>query len=74
MADVADVPGVQAPGRGRCRHVLRSLPSAYKLTKAEAKEAAKNGAFLVKVPSRQAQYLDTIAKAVEVHGGTCRKA
>ena len=40
------------------------VPIAYGLTKAETKQAAKQYRFLVKAPSRSAQYLSTIADAV----------
>jgi hypothetical protein len=37
---------------------------AYKLTKAEAKQAAKQYRFVINAPSRTAQYLSTITEAV----------
>jgi hypothetical protein len=40
------------------------VPIAYKLTKAETIEAARRSRFLIKVPSRSAEYLMTIAEAV----------
>jgi hypothetical protein len=40
------------------------VPIAYGLTKAETTQAAKRYRFLVKAPSRSAQYLSTIADAV----------
>ena len=40
------------------------VPVAYGLTKAETTQAARQYRFLVKAPSRSAQYLSTIADAV----------
>lgn len=63
MADFADLTEVQ--------HRIAAYSSrpatigvAYKLTKAEKQEAAKTCRFMVNVPSRSAQYLDTIIEAV----------
>jgi hypothetical protein len=40
------------------------VPVAYKLTKAEARDATKQLRFLINAPSREVQYLTTIAEAV----------
>jgi len=40
------------------------VPVAYELTKAEAREAARQRRFLIKAPSLAVQYLTTIAEAV----------
>lgn len=47
---------------------------AYKLTKSEANEAAKQCRFLVRAPSRAAQYLSTIADAVRSKGSVSRSS
>jgi hypothetical protein len=71
MADVADVPALQQR--------VASMPSrptvvavAYRLTKAEG-AAAKNERFLVKVPSLEVEYLDTITKAIRTKNTKPRK-
>ena len=48
----------------RPRRAVVIVPVLYKPTKAEAAEAAKQCRFLIKAPSRAAQYLTTIAEAV----------
>ena len=73
MADFADLPGLQ--------NRLTASPSrpalvgvAYRLTKAETDEAAKLCRYLVKAPSRAAQYLSTIADAVRSKGTVSPKS
>ena len=62
MTDLADVTAVQ-----QLVHSLQSRATvvvvAYKLTKAEA-DAARKERFLVKVPSQEVEYLNTIHDAV----------
>ena len=63
IADFSDLADLQArleswPSRPAL------VPIAYKLTKAEAAEAARQCRFLIKAPSRSAQFLMTIAEAV----------
>ena len=48
------------------------LPVAYKVTKAEASQVAKQSRFLIKAPSRAAQYLNTIVEAVRSRGSNPR--
>ena len=63
LADVADVSELQQEfGSSPSRVVI--VPVAYKLTKSETAEAAKQCRFIIKAPSRTAQYLSTIAEAV----------
>lgn len=63
FADPADLPELR-------RHFLSFapriaiIPVAYKLTSAEKDELAKQRGFVIKAPSRAAQYLPTIAEAV----------
>ena len=49
------------------------VPVAYKLTKAETAEAAKQCRFVIKTPSRAAQYLSTIAEAVRSRSSVPRR-
>jgi hypothetical protein len=63
IADLAEAPDV-------LKHIDPARPRpaviavAYKLSKAEVASAAKAQRFLLKVPSRTAQFLDTITEAV----------
>ena len=63
IADVSDVADLQtrlesSPSRPAI------VPMAYKLTKTETAEAARQSRFLIKAPGRSSQYLTTIAEAV----------
>ena len=63
IADFSDLADLQArleswPSRPAL------VPIAYKLTKPEAAEAARQCRFLIKAPGRSSQYLTTIAEAV----------
>lgn len=49
------------------------VPVAYKPTKAEAREAARQQRFLIKAPSRAVEYLATIAEAVAFRSAGPRK-
>ena len=49
------------------------VPVAYKLTKAQAREAEKQRRFLIKAPSRAVEYLTTIAEAVALGSAGARK-
>lgn len=63
MVDVADLADLQARlASSPSRPAI--VPIAYKLTKAEADNAARQSPFLIKAPSRSTQYLMTIAEAV----------
>ena len=63
IADFADVAEVQNRIAASVSRPA-TIGVAYKLTKAEAHEAAKVCRFMVKVPSRAAQYFSTITDAV----------
>lgn len=63
LADVADLPELQQKLESSSSRVV-VVPVAYKLTKAENAEAAKQCRFVIKAPGRAAQYLATIAEAV----------
>ena len=49
------------------------VPVAYKLTKSEARDAARQRRFLIKAPGLAAQYLTTIAQAVAFGSAGSRK-
>jgi hypothetical protein len=49
------------------------VPVAYKLTKADFRNAARQRRFLINAPSKAAEYLTTIADAVRF-GNTARKS
>jgi hypothetical protein len=72
MADFASLTDIQ-----RRVEASTSRPAtigvAYRLTKAEAKEAAKQYRFLINAPTREAQYLSTITEAVRSKGSVSRK-
>jgi hypothetical protein len=70
LADLSDVSELQQKLEG-ARVVV--VPVAYKLTKAESTEAAKQCRFLIKAPSRTAQYLSTIAQAVRSRSSVPRR-
>jgi hypothetical protein len=63
LADFADIGAVQRSLEASQSPVVL-VPVAYNLTKAEARHAAKQYRFLITVPSRAAQYLVTLGKAV----------
>ena len=63
VADLADVATLERDlGPSSTRVVF--VPIADKLTKEEARDAARQRRFLIKAPSLAAQYLTTIAEAV----------
>jgi len=72
MADFSDLADVQ-----QRLESSRSRPAvvgvAYKLSKTEAAEAAKQSRFLIKAPGRAVQYLSTIADAVRSKGSIPRQ-
>jgi hypothetical protein len=72
VADFSDVADVQRNLEASPSRVV-VVPVAYKLTKAEALEAAKQCRFLINAPSRAAQYLKTIADAVASRSDSPRK-
>ena len=49
------------------------VPVAYKLTKAQTREAERQRRFLIKAPSRAVKYLTTIAEAVALGSTGSRK-
>lgn len=63
MADFADLADLQMRLESSSSPPV-IIPIAYKLTKTEVAEAARQVRFLVKAPSRSSQYLTTIAEAV----------
>jgi hypothetical protein len=70
LADFADVFELQ---RNLETSPVVVVPVAYKLTKAESAEAAKLCRYVIKAPSRAAQYLSTIAEAVRSRSGIPRR-
>ena len=73
VADVTQVAEVQSTLRSTSPRVV-VIPIAYKLTKAEARELAKQSRFVIKVPSRAVQYLNTVAEAVRSRTETSRQS
>ena len=73
LADVADVAGLQRElalsGTG-----VVVVPITPKLPKAEARDLQKQWRFTIKAPSREVEYLKTIAEAVKSRGSTSRKS
>ena len=57
----------------RHQPVSSLVPVAYKLTKAETREAQKQRRFLINAPGRAVQYLTTIAEAVRFGSASSRK-
>jgi hypothetical protein len=70
LADFADVSDLQKQLEASPVVVV---PVAYKLTKAESAEAAKLCRYVIKAPSRAAQYLSTIAEAVRSRSSIPRR-
>jgi predicted LPLAT superfamily acyltransferase len=70
VADFADVSELQEKLEASPVVVV---PVAYKLTKAETAEAAKQCRFMIKAPSRAAQYLSTIAEAIRSRSSVPRR-
>ena len=72
VTDISELPDLQRRVESSpSRPVL--VPIAYKLTKTEASDAARQARFLIKAPSRAAQYLDTITDAVRAQTSATRK-
>jgi hypothetical protein len=63
MADFGDLADVQVRLQSSPSPPV-IIPIAYKLTKTEVADAARQSRFLIKAPSRSSQYLMTIAEAV----------
>lgn len=72
LADFADLPDLQQKLESSPSGVV-IVPVAFKLTKAETAEAAKQSRFLIKAPSRAAQDPTTIAEAVRSRSAIQRK-
>jgi len=72
LADLADIGAVQRTLETSGSGVVL-VPVGYNLTKAETRDAAKQYRFLITVPSRAAQYLDTLAQAVASKTADVRK-
>lgn len=73
LADLGDVPHVQQEiDSSRERPSLVAV--AYHLAKGEAAAAARACRFLIKAPSHDAEYLQTIADAVRLRGSISPKA
>ena len=63
MAEAAELPALQQRiGTSRSKPVV--IPIAYKLTKTQTRDVERQNRFVVKAPSRAAEYLTTIADAV----------
>lgn len=72
LADFSDLGQLQQQfGAAPSRVVI--VPVAHKLTKPETSEAVKQSRFLIKAPSRAAQYLTTIAEAVRSRNSLPRR-
>ena len=71
IADFSELGDVQQRVKASSSHAV-VVPVAYKLTKTEAAQVAKQCQFLIQAPSRAAQYLGTIAEAVRVRGNSTR--
>jgi hypothetical protein len=72
LADFADFTELQQKFESPSSRLV-VVPVAYKLTKAETAEAAKQSRFLIKAPGREAQTLGTIVEAVRSRNGSPRK-
>ena len=72
LADFGDIGTVQSSLESSGIRVVL-VPVAYKLSKAEARNAATQRRFLITVPSRAANYLQTLAQAVASKSGELRK-
>ena len=66
-ADVADLADLQVRLKSSPTPPV-IVPIAYKLTKTEVADAARQSRFLIKAPSRSSQYLMTIAEAMRSPG------
>jgi hypothetical protein len=73
IADLSDLAELQQKLASSSSHVV-IVPVAYQLTKAETATAAKESRFLIKAPSRAAQYLMTIAEAVRSGSSVSKKS
>jgi hypothetical protein len=72
VADMSDIGDLQRRlGEATSRAVV--IPVAYQLTKEESRELAKQCRFVIKAPSRAAEYLNTIAQAVRSRSTASRK-
>lgn len=72
LADLKDAGDLERDlGSSSSRVVL--VPVAYKLTKAEARDAASHRQFLINAPGRAVQYLTTLAEAVRFGSTKARK-
>jgi hypothetical protein len=72
IADLADVATLRPDLESAASRVVL-VPVAYKLTKTESSEAAKQSRFLIKAPGRAVYYLETIADAVKFGSASPRK-
>jgi hypothetical protein len=72
VADLADAADLQRNLESAPTRVV-VVPVAYKLTKSERGEAAKQCRFLIKAPGRAVHFLTTIAQAVRSTSASPRK-
>jgi hypothetical protein len=72
IADLADVASLR-PNLESAPSRVVLVPVAYKLTKSERGEAAKQCRFLINAPGRAVYYLTTIAEAVRSTSASPRK-
>jgi hypothetical protein len=63
LVELAEVADLERDLAGSSNRIVL-VPVAYKLTKAEGRDAAKQRRFLVNAPGKAVQYLTTIAEAV----------
>ena len=73
LADVADVAGLQRELTSSGAGVV-VVPVVHKMGKAEVRELSKQWRFTIKAPSRENEYLTTIAEAVKSRGDALRKS
>jgi hypothetical protein len=73
LADFADLAELQQKLQSSASRVV-IVPVAYRLTTTETADAARQCRFLIKAPSRAAQYLTTIAEAVRSRSSVPRKS
>ena len=70
LGEVADVERNLGPLAAR----VVVVPVAYRLSKAEARDAARQQRFLIRAPGREVEYLQTIAEAVKFLSQGSRKS
>src|SRR5262245_26893714 len=72
IADLGDVGDLESK-LGPSSELVVLVPVAYKLTKAETREASKHRRFVISAPGKAVEYLTTIAEAVHSRSAGARK-